>query len=53
MTACINTMSYQSGYCSSCAAAGTSAREWNILGTALRAVSVFVIRLLSLLVLKL
>lgn len=44
--------SNQSGYCGTYAAAGTSMRLERILGTAVAAVSVFIVRFISLLVWK-
>ncbi len=45
------TMTNHSGYCMMCAAAGTSMRRFEILGTVVLAVSI-IVRLLSQLVLK-
>ena len=49
MTAYMNASSNQSGYCMNCAAASTSARAHKLLDTALDAVSILIIRLVSLL----
>ena len=51
MAATFSAMNSQPCYCEPCAAAGTSARAIDILGTALLAVSI-IIRLFVLLVLK-
>lgn len=48
----VSTVYHPSGYCMTCAAAGTSAAVCEILGTALLAVSIIIVRLVALLVLK-
>ena len=52
MTATMNSTSYQSGYCMTSAAACTSAHISRIVDTVALAVSIIIVRLVSLLVLK-
>ena len=52
MAETFSAMNSQPCYCEPCAAAGTSARAIDILGTALLAVSIIIVRLVLILGLK-